>query len=250
GSRCSGPRRLRGRRRCRRRPLRLRGARAGLARRRRPTTCGGGLLFLPGTAPRRAATEHGVVGDTRDLAGELGDTHPTLVSPAASAPRGRVLLLRAHALEQLRHGDLLTVRILGHRQLPFPSPPTSRSRRCRMSPSRRAHGQIFTLSSPNARIDASATSAPATTWYERSELTPSNSALSAAVMREMNAITWRRPAAVRTLSTRGPSDDGAAPVRRASIRNVLEVAHARSGSPAARSSLAGPSSSASMKSRN
>ena len=44
-----------------------------------------------------------------------------------------------------------------------------------MSPSRRAHGQIFTLSSPNARIDASATSAPATTWYERSELTPSNS---------------------------------------------------------------------------
>ena len=137
------PRLRGGRLRCgrrRRRPTRrprLRASRArtglvarrpGPVRRRRRTALGS--LRLARMTPRRTATEDRVIGDARDLTGELGDTHPTLVSPAAPTPGGRdLLLLRAHALEQLRHGDLLTVRILGHRQLPFPSPPTSRSRR-------------------------------------------------------------------------------------------------------------------------
>src|SRR5699024_791498 len=207
----------------------------------------GGLLCLAGTPARGATTQHRVVGDLGELARQLGDAHTVALAGAASPPaRRRGRLISAHALQQIRHGDLLTVLILGHRQLPFPSLPTSRSRRCSISPSRRAHGQIFTDSSPSARIDDSATSAPATTWCERSELIPSNSALSAAVMREMNAITCRRPDAVSVRSTRGPADDGAAPVSLASMRNVLEVADARSGSPSARIALAGRSSSASM----
>lgn len=109
----------------------------------------------------------------------------------------------------------------------------------RIRPSRSAHGQISRVSIPSARMLASATRAPATICWERSELTPSNSARSAVVIREMNAISCRSPLAVRVRLTRGPAPEGAAPVRRARDRKVLEVPTRRSAAPAARNSFAG-----------
>ncbi len=72
---------------------------------------------------------------------------------------------------------------------PSVRPPISVSSLRRMSPSRRAQGQISRVSTPSARMAASATRAPATICCDRSELTPSSSARSAAVMREMNAMS-------------------------------------------------------------
>lgn len=112
-----------------------------------------------------------------------------------------------------------------------------------MTPSRRAHGQISSCGSDNARIAASATSAPATSWWDRLALTPSSSARSAADIREMNAVSWRRPLSVSTRLTLGPAEDGAAPVSLARVRKVLELATARSGAPLLRSTRATSASS-------
>ncbi len=73
---------------------------------------------------------------------------------------------------------------------------------------------------------------------------------SAMVIREMKAMSWRRPLAVRVRCTRRPADEGAAPVRRARVRKVLEVPTHRSGSPALRMTFAGSASSASSQSRS
>ena len=112
-----------------------------------------------------------------------------------------------------------------------------------MTPSRNAHGQMSTASSDSARMVASATNAPATICGARSALTPSNSALSAVVILEMKDMSCLRPAAVNVRFTRGPAPDGAAPVSRASDRNVFEVATASSGVPAANTFVAGVDSS-------
>ena len=119
-----------------------------------------------------------------------------------------------------------------------------------MMPSRNAQGQMSTDSNDSARILASATRAPATICGARSALTPSSSALSAVVILEMNAMSWRRPLLVRTRLTRGPAADGAAPVSRASDRNVFEVPTARSGAPALRTALAASAISLSSQSRS
>ncbi len=94
-----------------------------------------------------------------------------------------------------------------------------------------------------------ATSAPATSWCERLGLTPSSSARSAADIREMNAMSWRNPGSVSTRRTRGPAEDGAAPLSRASERNVFEVATTRSGSPCLATFLATDASSSASHSR-
>ena len=63
-------------------------------------------------------------------------------------------------------------------------------------------------------------------------------------------MSCRKPLAVRVRLARGPSADGAAPVRRASERNVFELPTARSGAPARRTVLADWVSSVSSQSRS
>src|SRR5207302_1116756 len=111
------------------------------------------------------------------------------------------------------------------------SAPSVWSRRRRITSSRSAHGQSSSSLRSSARMVASATNAPATTWWERFALTPSSSARSAEDIRETNVISCRRPVSVSTLRALGPREEGAAPVSRASERNVLEVATVRSGGP-------------------
>ena len=99
----------------------------------------------------------------------------------------------------------------------------------KINPSRNAQGQMSTVSIASAFILASATKAPATICGARSALTPSNSARSAAVILEMNAMSCLSPLAVKVRFTRGPAPEGAAPVSRANERKVLDDATARSG---------------------
>jgi hypothetical protein len=63
-------------------------------------------------------------------------------------------------------------------------------------------------------------------------------------------MSCRSPLAVSVLFTRGPKADGAAPVSRASERNVLDVATVRSGSPALRMAIAASLSSVASQSRS
>ena len=147
----------------------------------------------------------------------LGAVDSGLQHPARTSPPGRFRRLRCRVSAE---SDLLAT-------------PTGRCPR---------------VSIDSARMLASATNAPATICGARSALTPSNSARSAAVILEMKAMSCLRPVAVSVLFTRGPAPEGAAPVSRASDRNVFDVATARSGLPA--SSISAPASASSVASQS
>ena len=107
----------------------------------------------------------------------------------------------------------------------------SRSSRRRITPSRNAHGQTVASVTPRRSMAASATMAPAGSCGARPSDTPGSPARSAAVIagsRPAHSVTSE---CVRTRFTSGPWFDGAAPVMRASCRNVLDVATALSGAP-------------------
>src|SRR5690606_30380970 len=162
----------------------------------------GGRFVLVGHRMRAAVADH------RQVAGQLGHRDAPAAAPSPATAGRRLLavpgqqLRHRHLLGILAHHDTVsigpdfapslsdsgTVLIVAPGTATTGPPFGSVSSLRRLSPSRIPHGQISMLSSDNARILASATSAPATSCCDRSALTPSNSARSEAVILEMNAI--------------------------------------------------------------
>ena len=103
--------------------------------------------------------------------------------------------------------------------------------RRRMTPSRRAQGQISSSGTPNRSIAASATMTPADSCGARPSETPGSLTRSARLIVASRDAQVAASVSLRTRRTYGPSLDGAAPAILASCRNVFDVATARSGRP-------------------